>query len=280
MEKIVQFNDVKIMTESFGDPKNPCLLLIMGSASSLLWWDKALCQMFVAKGFFVIRYDNRDTGLSTCYPVGKPAYDFETMSDDAMRILDAYQIDKAVFFGMSMGAMLAQMIVHRHPERVKALVLYAGMYFGEGTEALPVFSDEVKAFFDHYGDYQPEGYRAQVDYAFKQWQVTHQSERIYDLNEIYVMIEKDVSRAIDYNAKLNHAFAKVSTDVLSKPEAIQTQTLIIHGTVDNVIPIIHGEYLAKEIPYARFVPLEGAGHELHPDDYAVIIEAVKQLLIK
>ena len=278
MERIVQFNDVKIITESFGDPKNPCLLLIMGSASSLLWWDEALCQMFVDKGFFVIRYDNRDTGLSTGYPVGKPVYDFETMSDDAIRILDAYQIDKAVFFGMSMGAMLAQMIVHRHPERVSALVLYAAMYFGEGAEALPVFSDEVKAFFDHYGDYQPEGYRAQVDYAFKQWQATHKSERTYDLNEIYAMIEKDVSRALDYNAKLNHAFAQVSTDVLSKPEAIQAPTLIMHGTVDNVIPIVHGEYLAKTIPYARFVKLEGAGHELHPDDYAVIVQETGRLL--
>lgn len=278
MEKSVQFNDVKIMTESFGDPKNPCLLLIMGSASSLLWWDEALCQMFVDKGFFVIRYDNRDTGLSTSYPVGKPAYDFETMSDDAIRILDAYQIDKAVFFGMSMGAMLAQMIAHRHPERVSALVLYAAMYFGEGAETLPVFSDEVKAFFDHYGDYRPEGYRAQVDYAFKQWQATHKSDRTYDLNEIYAMIEKDVSRALDYNAKLNHAFAQVSTDVLNKPEAIQVSTLIMHGTVDNVIPIVHGEYLAKMIPYARFVKLEGAGHELHPDDYAVIVQETGRLL--
>ncbi|MBN2877574.1 MAG: alpha/beta hydrolase, partial [Bacilli bacterium] len=194
------------------------------------------------------------------------------------RILDAYQIDKAVLLGMSMGAMLGQMIVHRHPERVKALGLYAGMYFGEGAETLPVFSAEVKAFFDHYGDYQPEGYRAQVDYAFKQWQVTHQSERYYNLNEVYAMIEKDVERAIDYNAKLNHAFAKVSTDVLSKPDTIHVPTLIIHGTVDNVIPIIHGECLAKTIPDVRFVKLEGAGHELHPNDYAVIVDSVKALL--
>lgn len=278
MEKIVQFEHVKIMTESFGDPKDPCLLLIMGSASSLLWWDETLCQMFVDLGFFVIRYDNRDTGLSTCYPVGKPEYDFETMSDDAIQILDAYQIDKAVFFGMSMGAMLVQMIAQRHPDRVKALVLYAGMYFGEGADALPVFSEEVKAFFDHYGDYQPEGYRAQVDYAFKQWQATHQSERTYDLNEIYAMIEKDVARAIDYNAKLNHAFAQVSTDVLSKPEQIKAPTLVIHGTVDNVIPIVHGEHLAKTIPFARFIRLEGAGHELHPDDYGAIVQETQSLL--
>jgi len=152
------------------------------------------------------------------------------------------------------------------------------MYFGEGAEALPVFSDEVKAFFDHYGDYQPEGFRAQVDYAFKQWQATHQSERQYDLDSVYRMIEKDVERATDYNAKLNHAFAKVSTDVLSKPETIQVPTLILHGTLDNVIPIIHGEYLAKMIPYARFVKLEGAGHELHPDDYATIVQETGYLL--
>ncbi len=278
MEKIVQFDDVNLMTESFGDPNNPCLLLIMGSASSLLWWDERLCQMFVDKGFYVIRYDNRDTGLSSCYPVGQPAYDFETMSDDAIEILNAYKVDKAILFGMSMGAMLAQMIAHSHPERVEALVLYAGMYFGEGADALPVFSDEVKAFFEHYGDYQPEGHQAQVDYAFKQWQVTHQSERTYDLEQIYRMIQKDVERAIDYNAKLNHAFAQVSTDILSKPERIQVPSLIIHGTVDSVIPMVHGEYLAKTIPDSRFVQLIGAGHEIHPDDYDVIVQETLRLL--
>lgn len=278
MERIIRFEQVKLMTESFGDPNDPCLLLIMGSASSLVWWDESLCQMFVDKGFFVIRYDNRDTGLSTCYPVGQPAYDFETLSDDAIQILDAYRMDKAIIFGMSMGAMLGQMIAHRHPERVHGLVLYAGMYFGEGADELPVFSEEVKAFFDHYGDYQPEGYQAQVDYAFKQWKVTHQSERIYDYASVYELIEKDVKRASDYNAKLNHAFAKVSTDILSQPESIHVPSVIIHGTVDNVIPLIHGEYLAKTIPYARFVKLEGAGHELHPDDYATIVRAVHAFL--
>ena len=278
MEKIVQYDDIKLMTESFGDPKDTCLLLIMGSASSLIWWDEVLCQMLVNKGFFVIRYDHRDTGLSTVYPVGKPGYDFETLSDDAIRILDAYQVDQAVFVGMSMGGMLAQMIALRHPHRIKALVLYASMYFGDGSEALPVFSPEVKAFFDQYGNYQPEGFRAQVDYAFQQWQVTHKSDRVYDMDQIYNLIEKDVERAIDYNAKLNHAFASISTDVLSKPINIQCPTLIIHGTLDNVIPPVHGEYLAKEIPYARYVTLCGAGHEVHSDDYEVIAHEVGLLI--
>ena len=134
MQNTVQFKDVSLYTESFGDMKKPTILLIMGSASSLIWWDEVFCQKLVDKGFFVIRYDNRDTGKSTSYPVGKPGYTFEEMSDDAIQVLDAYHIEKAVIMGMSMGGMLAQMIAVRHPERVSGLVLHATMYFAEGAE--------------------------------------------------------------------------------------------------------------------------------------------------
>lgn len=278
MQKTVQFNEVSLYTESFGDIKNPTILLIMGAASSLIWWDVKFCEMLVDKGFYVIRYDNRDTGKSTSYPVGKPAYTFEEMSDDAIQILDAYHIEKAMIMGMSMGGMLAQIIAVRHPERVSSLVLLASMYFAEGAEKLAVFSPEVQKFFDDYGNYQPVGYRAQVDYAFKQWQVTHQSERKYNLDEIYQMIELDVSRAIDYNSKLNHSFAEVKGDELTRIKEITCPTLVIHGTVDNVIPHIHGEMLNKTIPHAKLLSLVGAGHELHPDDYDVIVHNIINLV--
>lgn len=279
MQKTVNFNEVSLFAESFGDSNKPAILLIMGSASSLIWWDVKFCEMLVDKGFFVIRYDNRDTGKSTSYTVGEPGYSFEEMSDDAIQILDAYSIDKAIIMGMSMGAMLSQMIAIRHPERVSALVLLASMYFAEGADKLAVFSPEVQKFFDDYGNYQPEGYRAQVDYAFKQWQVTHQSERKYNLDEIYQMIELDVSRAIDYNSKLNHSFAKVTGDELTRIIDIHCPTLVIHETVDNVIPHIHGEMLSKTIPNANLLSLVGAGHELHPDDYTLIIDNILKLSI-
>ena len=132
MQKTVQFKDVSLYTESFGDMKNPTILLIMGSASSLIWWDEVFCQKLVDKGFFVIRYDHRDTGKSTHYPVGKPGYSLETLSDDAIEILNAYQIDKGIVMGMSMGGMLAQMVAVRHPNRVSGLVLLASIYGAEG----------------------------------------------------------------------------------------------------------------------------------------------------
>ncbi len=277
MQKTIQFRDVSIYTESFGNPENQAILLIMGSASSLIWWDIEFCNKLVDKGFFVIRYDNRDTGKSSSYPVGKPGYSFEEMSDDAIEILDAYHIQKAIIMGMSMGGMLAQMIAIRHPERVKTLVLHASMYFAEGAEKLPVFSEEVQKFFNDYGNYIPNGYRDQVDYAFKQWQVTHQSERKYNLDEIYKMVELDVERAIDYNSKLNHSFAQVTGNELTRIAEIAIPTLVIHGTLDNVIPYIHGEMLVKTIPNARLLTMHGAGHELHPDDYDVIVEAITKL---
>jgi len=277
MQKTINFNNISLYTESFGDAKNPAILLIMGAASSLIWWDEEFCLKLVDKGFFVIRYDNRDTGQSTSYPVGKPGYTFEEMSDDAIQILDAYHIEEATIMGMSMGGMLAQLIAVRHPERISKLVLLASMYFAEGSEKLPVFGPEVQKFFDDYGDYLPEGFRAQVDYAFKQWQVTHQSERKNDLEEIYQLIEQDVSRAIDYNSKLNHSFAEVTGDELTRIKEITCPTLVIHGTVDNVIPHIHGEMLSQTIPNARLLSLSGAGHELHPDDYELIIENILKL---
>jgi pimeloyl-ACP methyl ester carboxylesterase len=151
------------------------------------------------------------------------------------------------------------------------------MYFAEGAENLPVFSEEVQKFFNDYGSYVPVGHRDQVDYAFKQWQVTHQSERNYNLDEIYKMVELDVNRAIDYNSKLNHSFAEVTGDELTRIKEITIPTLVIHGTLDNVIPHIHGEMLAKTIPNATLLIMYGAGHELHPDDYDSIIEAITKL---
>lgn len=280
MQKIVKYGDISINTESFGDRINPAILLIMGAASSLIWWNIEFCEMLVDKGYFVIRYDNRDTGQSTSYPVGKPGYTFEEMSDDAIEILDAYHIEKTIIMGMSMGGMLAQMIAIRHPDRLNGLVLHASMYFAEGSEKLPVYSEEVENFFNDYGNYTPQGYRDQVDYAFKQWQITHQSNRKYNLVEIYKTVELDVERAIDYNSKLNHSFAEVTSDELIRIKEITIPTLIIHGTLDNVIPYIHGEMLAKTIPNAVLLTLHGAGHELHPDDYDSIVDAIIKLINK
>ena len=105
----------EIVSQAFGDPRDPAMLLIMGAMASMLWWPEALCEKLAGEGRFVIRYDNRDTGLSTKYAPGEPPYTFDDMADDAVRVLDSHGIGMAHVVGMSMGGMIAQRLALRHP---------------------------------------------------------------------------------------------------------------------------------------------------------------------
>ena len=98
-EKIIKTNGIELCTESFGNKKNPAILLVAGATASMLYWDTEFCQQLSEKGFFVIRYDNRDVGKSTNYEPGSTPYDIVDLTNDAISILDGYKIDKAHFVG-------------------------------------------------------------------------------------------------------------------------------------------------------------------------------------
>lgn len=277
MSKTVTKENVSLYTESFGEPQNPAILLIMGAASSLLWWEIPFCELLVEKGFYVIRYDNRDTGKSTYYPPGEAGYVFEEMADDAITVLDAYGIDKAVLMGMSLGGMLAQMTALRHPARVRGLVLLAAMYFGEGADQLPSSSDEVNAFFERLAQTPvPEALDELVELTLSQWRTTNQSSRPHDEDHIRAMIRLDIERAGDYASRMNHSLIQMEGQDLERTAEIAAPTLVIHGTEDVVIPYVHGEMLAKTIPDTELLTMEGAGHELNPQDYQVVADKIAQ----
>src|SRR5690606_39426108 len=92
IEKTVEFQEVKICTEHTGKENDPAILLMMGATASMLWWDEEFCERLAEKGYFVIRYDNRDVGKSTAYPPGIPPYTLEDLVHDVIRVLDAYNI--------------------------------------------------------------------------------------------------------------------------------------------------------------------------------------------
>lgn len=280
MEKMIFAGDnIALCTEAFGNPQNPALLLIMGSASSMIWWEEAFCGLMAQRGFYVIRYDNRDTGKSTSYPFGQPGYTFEEMAEDAIFVLDAYGVKKAYVMGMSMGGMLAQLLATRHPERISGMVLLGSMYYGKGADALPGMAEELKAFFSTADVRDPKGEDAVVEYAFTQWQATNKSSRPKDLAYIHRMIERDVQRALCYESRKNHSYAKVAGEDLRRIRDVMLPTLVVHGTEDIVVPIAHGQKLAKTIKGAVLLPLEGAGHELHAADYEVVADHICQLFL-
>src|ERR687895_1196429 len=107
-EQMVQANGVEICTESFGDPRDPPILLIMGIGASMLWWEEGFCRMLADGRRFVIRYDHRDTGRSVTYAPGHPEYTGADLVADAAGVLDAYELPAAHIAGVSAGGALAQ----------------------------------------------------------------------------------------------------------------------------------------------------------------------------
>ena len=122
-ERMVEANDVALCTESFGHRPDPPVLLIMGIGGSMIWWEERLCRMLADGGRFVMRYDQRDTGRSTTYPVGSPGYTETDFPADAARVLDAYGIAAAHIVGVSAGGGFAQELALDRPERVLSVVL-------------------------------------------------------------------------------------------------------------------------------------------------------------
>jgi pimeloyl-ACP methyl ester carboxylesterase len=271
MKTIVDGN-VNLCTEAFGKPENPALLLIMGAGCSMLWWEEPFCEIMADKGFFVIRYDNRDTGKSTSYKFGEPGYTFEELSDDAIRILDGYNINKSFVMGMSMGGMLTQMLALRNPNRLNGIILLSTMYFAEGADQLPYSSDEVNSFFET--PFSSNNFNEIVEHTVLQWSITAKSKRPHNDDNIRKISRRDIQRAINYESRNNHAVAKVTGDELTRIAEIKIPTLVIHGTEDVVIPYIHGKMLAKTIPNAVLCTIDGAGHEIHPNDYNFIAENI------
>ncbi len=131
-ERLIEANGVELCTESFGHTTDSPILLIMGIGASMLWWEDDFCRMLADGGRFVIRYDQRDTGRSVTYELGRPGYTGADLVADAAGVLDAYGIPSAHVVGVSAGGAIAQLLALDHPECVVSLVLIST------SPALPV----------------------------------------------------------------------------------------------------------------------------------------------
>ena len=283
MSTVVSFNGTEIYTESFGSKDDPAILLIMGAASSMIWWEEEFCKKLSKRGFFVIRYDNRDTGKSTTYEPLKPGYTLSDMAEDAIHILDAYSIEKAVIMGMSLGGMLTQLIAVKYPQRVNAIVLLASLYISKEFDNLLKSPDDVNELFSQFANFNPKDEDELLEFAFKQSSTTNKSNRPHDEKHIREMIKLDIKRARDYNSRINHFFVKPKEEemnMLLKINEINVPALVVHGTKDVVVPYAQGKMLAKTIPGAVLYTMEGAGHEINALDYDGVIDKICGIIIQ
>jgi pimeloyl-ACP methyl ester carboxylesterase len=278
-QRMIDVNGVKLCTESFGKPGNPTLLLIMGATASMVQWAEEFCSNLAGRGLYVIRYDNRDTGGSTTYPPGEPGYKFSDMVADAEAVLDEYEIDAAHVAGLSLGGMIGEVLTLRRPQRVRSLTLISTSPQGPEEPDLPEIAPEIFEFVMGSGTLDWSDHEAVRAYKLELMSRLAGSGRPVDREFLARQIDRELEHCPNLASQINHAL--VETDIRWREELaeIAVPTLVIHGDEDPVLPYPHGLALAKEIPGATLLTLEGTGHELPPEVWPVVVDAIAELTV-
>ena len=272
-ERTIEVNGVRLCAEPFGDMAHPPILLIMGIGSSMLWWEDDFCQLLAGGGRYVIRYDHRDTGRSLTYEPGRPGYTGADLTADAARVLDGFSISAAHLVGASAGGGIAQEVALDSADRVLSLTLISTSPATRGDHDLPPPTREFCRFVaTAVADWSnPASVR---DYLVAYSQVLSGGERTFDEARVRELVRRDVERARDFAAVQNHDLMSHGEGSPKPLSSIAAPTLVIHGTADPMFPLEHAEALAADIPGARLLTLEGAGHGLHRDDWETMVAAI------
>lgn len=282
--------DVEIHYEDLGDPDAPPLLLVMGVGAQLPMWPDGFCDLLVAKGFRVIRYDHRDIGLSTKltgqrasgsvyarvarYLVGRSSpvpYTLIDMADDARGLLDHLGIERAHVVGASMGGMISQILSAAHPERVASLGLLMTSP-STSLSSLPRWR-VIRLAFDPPARDAPSHVK-----------VAHEARNIAIINgpnflptdeQLRARVEALTARSDYPQGGLRQFDAILGTGSLVKfARRITAPTVVIHGSHDPMIRIRNGRNLARLIPRARFVVVDGMGHDLPAPVWRPVVNAL------
>ena len=272
-QEIIQANGVDLCVDSFGDPADPPILLIMGSSASMDWWEPELCERLAAGGRFVLRYDLRDTGKSVTYEPGSPPYTLADLTDDAIGLLDALEISRAHLAGMSMGSGIALHAALDHAERVASLTLIASSPAGTAPD-LPDMSAETAAKFQMPEPDWSDG-EAVIDYIVR-FEGICAGEAPFDGAEVRPRAALAFDRATNIESMFtNHNMMEHGGgNVRERLGELTMPVLAIHGTEDPILPYEHGLALEREIEGARLLTLENTGHEIPRRTWDAIVPAL------
>jgi len=281
-------NGIEIEYETTGDKKNPALLLVMGLGAQLTIWPDKLFHGLADKGFYVIRHDNRDVGLSTDFGAwGKPnimaalqaamkgekvdaPYHLNDMAADAIGLLDALGIDKAHMVGASMGGMIVQIVAAQYPERTRSLV---SIMSTSGRPGLPVGKPEALAMLTA----QPEGpsREQRVRHGMKLRQTIAGAGYPIPDAELRAFVERNVDRRwYPEGGARQYLSVIASGDRVDMLKTIKVPTLVLHGEEDPLLPVECGRDVAGLVPGARIETFPGWGHDLPGGMLPTLIDSI------
>lgn len=272
-KSFVNKTGINIWTETFGSKKDPAILLIAGAGGTALSWSDCFCKKLARAGFFVIRYDNRDTGKSTSINFVTNPYSLDDLALDAISVLDFYGIKKANIVGTSMGGFIAQILASKYKEYVSKLVLIASTLDNDSIikafKGIDISENKLpapsKELIQKYKDLSSKKIKSFKD-AFDSWAgkiKLYAGLYGYDESELKAMFFRLYRHVDNWKSTSNHIkliFDSTSRELLAKE--ISVPTLIIHGSMDTLIPIEHAFYMYDLIPESKLFVIMSMSHFL------------------
>ncbi|HEX5656726.1 MAG TPA: alpha/beta hydrolase [Polyangiales bacterium] len=286
MPKVRVNRDVELFYEEFGEGEP--LLLIMGIGAQMIIWEEDFCRQLAAQGFRVIRFDNRDVGLSSrldAAPVpnmnrmllsrlrGKPErppYTLDDMATDTFQLMDALGIREAHVVGLSLGGMIAQCMGLLHPERVKSLCIIMSAP-GEILAAIPT-PTALRTLMTRPQSVTQEGI---VEHFIKTWSIFGADPHRTSPERLRVLGGLSFQRGIN-----PRGFARQFAAIMAAPSRIRPlrtlriPTVVLHGASDPLLPPHAGRIVAGQIPGARLFVIRGMGHDLGPSVWPFAIRQI------
>jgi pimeloyl-ACP methyl ester carboxylesterase len=284
---LAKANGIELCYDTFGDRDAPALVLIMGLAAQMIAWDEEFCSQLASRGYWVIRFDNRDIGLSTKFAQHgvpnvlavltgqvqgdaiKVPYTLRDMADDTVGLMDALAIKSAHVVGVSMGGAIAQEMAIRHPERLRTLT---SIMSSTGEPGLPMPTPEALEILLAQTPTDREGYFAR---HAQTWRVLRGPGFPLDEARDLERAARNFDRGLNPPGVARQLAAVVTSG--SRKEAlgsVKVPTLVIHGDADPLVRLEGGVATANAIPGAKLLVVKGMGHALPIPMWPQIIDAI------
>lgn len=277
--KIILPNGQELHIEKGGNPEHPTILLIMGLGAQMLLWPEALCQQLIAAGYQVIRFDNRDIGLSgkirkkgirlnrlklmARFAAGLKndgaPYTLFDMAEDVSLLIDSLELKKVHIIGASMGGMIAQILAAKYSEKIESVSL---LFTSNNQRFLPPpFPKQLLSLIGKPKSHTEED---MIQHSIKLFNNIGSPGHINQV-EIAQFARTLYRRNFHPAGVLQQFLAILCTgSLLHLDKQIQQPTIVIHGSLDRLLPPAHGRAVAKAIPKAKFELIEGMGHDIQP----------------
>lgn len=272
-------NGIQLHVEVGGNPQHPTILLIMGLGGQMLYWPDFFCKSLIDNGYHIVRFDNRDIGLSSKVHHKGPRlntlkmmsrfvlglgnqgapYDLYDMAEDVSLLIEKMQLEQVYVLGASMGGMIAQILAARYPDKVKKL----GLLFTSNNQPMlpPPFPKQLFSLIDKPASTDEDGI---VDHSLKLFKIIGSPGYVNHLEA--VQTARKLYKRSYYPAGVLQQFLAIlcTGSLLQLDKQIKQETLVVHGSRDRLLPPSHGKAVAKAISGAKFELIDGMGHDIPP----------------